>query len=189
MTLPQLALAATGNTYLIRDAGSFVAGQTRDKTDDVGGADIKAWLSDLDWTEVTSGVRADGMGYAGCRYFVATLPDDAEAYEAIAEWGSLTPEQRARVVVRRSPHASAKTGHTNELISSEVAPTRTHQVALAVGNKHNPSDEPEAAPVVYFWAPGRFTKFTIIDEQMAEDRGLIPSHATVKLEGPLPAGA
>lgn len=183
LSLLTLALAHTANSYVVRDAGSYVVGQTRDKADTAGGQDIKDFLAELDWREVTSGVRADGMGFAACRYFVATLPENVEAYEAIAEWNSLSPEQQDRVIVRRSPHQSGKTGHLNELISGDIAPLRSHEVVMAVGNKDDPAGDPELAPSVYFWAPGRFTKFTIISDEMAADKRLIPPHATVKLEG------
>ncbi len=178
-----LALSNTSDAYMIRDAGSFVQGQTKDKTDIDGGRAIKNFLAELNWQEVTSGVRADGAAFAQCRYFVATLPDSVEAYEAIAEWSNLTPEQQERVQVRRSPHASGKTGHLNELISADIAPTRSTQVVIAIGDATNPHADASDNPTVYFWAPGRFTRFTIISDEMGADKSLIPAHATVKLEG------
>lgn len=185
MDIVHRAIEHTNNAYVIRDAGSFVVGQTRDKTDDAGGSAIRAWLKTLDWTEVTDEVREDGMGFSACRYFTAAVPSDVEAYEAIAEWGLLTPEAQAAVTVRKSPHASGKTGHLNELISADISPTRAYRVVMAVGHGENPMFEPAENPKIYFWAPGRFTKFTVITDAMAEDKSLIPPRATVKLEGPL----
>ena len=181
-TLLSFAIAATPAAYVIRDVGSYVLGQTRDKTDLAGGAAVKEFLAGLDWQEVTSGVRADGMGFSACRYFVATLPEGVEAYEAIAEWGSLSAEEQAAVTVRRSPHASGKTDHLNELVAAGIAPVRATQVSMVVGHAEDPNSDPSLLPTVYFWAPGRFTKFTVISDEMAENKGLVPAHATVKLE-------
>jgi hypothetical protein len=178
------ALKNTSNAYVIRDAGSFVAGHTRDKADEAGGEAIKAFLAGLDWQEVTSGVRADGMGFGQCRYVVASVPDNVDAWECIAEWRALTPEQKEAVEVRRSPHASSVTGYMNELISKEIKPAMTTQVVMALGNGSAPMDDAtEETAAVFFWAPGRWTKFCVITDNMAEDRGLIPDYATVKLEG------
>jgi hypothetical protein len=178
------ALRNSAASYVIRDAGSYVVGHTRDKTDLAGGEAIKEFLAGLDWQEVTSGVRADGMGFGQCRYVVALVPDNVDAWECIIDWDLLSTEQQAAVTVRRSPHASSVTGHLNELISKEITPLRAAEVAMAIGNSSAPMEEAtEETAAVFFWAPGRFTKFCIISDEMVADRGLIPAHATVKLEG------
>lgn len=183
-TLITAALKNTSNAYVIRDAGSYVVGHTRDKADEAGGEAIKAFLQGLDWQEVTRGVRSDGLGFGQCRYVVASVPDGTEAWECIAEWGSLTPAQKEAVEVRRSPHASSVTGYLNELISKEIKPVKATQVVLALGNGSVPMEEAtEENAAVFFWAPGRWTKFCVITDNMAEDKGLIPPYATVKLEG------
>ena len=183
-TLITAALRNTPTHYVVRDAGSYVTGHTRDKADEVGGEDIKAFLANLDWQEVTSGVRADGMGYGQCRYVVASVPDDTEAWECIIDWDLLSTEQQAAVTVRRSPHASGKTGYLNELISREINPLRACEISMAIGNGSAPMEEAaEETAAVFFWAPGRFTKFCVISDEMAENKSLIPGHATVKLEG------
>lgn len=183
-TLINVALRNSAASYVIRDAGSYVVGHTRDKADEAGGEAVKAFLAGLDWQEVTSGVRADGTGFGQCRYVVAAVPDGVEAWECIAEWGSLSIEQQAAVTVRRSLHASSVTGHLNELISKEITPLRAAEVAMAVGNSSNPMEEATTdTAAVFFWAPGRFTKFCVISDEMAENKALIPAYATVKLEG------
>lgn len=183
-TLITAALRNTSSAYVIRDAGSYVAGHTRDKQDLAGGSAIKHFLSCLDWQEVTVGVRADGLGYGQCRYVVASVPEGTEAWECIAEWGSLTSTQKEAVEVRRSPHAASVTGYLNELISKEIKPAMTTQVVMALGNGRAPMDEAtEETAAVFFWSPGRFTKFCVISDEMAENKDLIPDHATVKLEG------
>lgn len=181
--LALLALTNTDDAYLVRDAGSFIKGQSRDKNDIEGAKANKEFLLGLRWFEVTDTVRNDGMGYASCQYFAAVLPDTIEAYEAIAEWSSLSGVQQDNVEVRRSPHASGKTGHLNELISKDVLPRRTYKVSMAVGHARDPNAPADEEPKVYFWAPGKFTKFTIISDDMGADKTLIPAHATVKLEG------
>ena len=183
-TLITAALRNTSNAYVIRDAGSFVTGHTRDKKDLAGGSAIKHFLACLDWQEVTRGVRSDGLGHGACRYVVASVPDGTEAWECISEWGSLTPTQKENVEVRRSPHASSVTGYLNELISKEIKPVKATQVVMALGNGSAPMEEAtEENAAVFLWAPGRFTKFCIISDEMIADRGLIPDYATVKLEG------
>lgn len=117
-----------------------------------------------------------------CRY--GAVYGTEGAFECIAEWGSLTPEQQEQVVIRRSPHASDVTKHLNELLLPTVAATPTNRVFIAVGNGKDPYSEPtEENVTVFLWAPGICTKFTIISDEMAADRSLIPPWATVKLGG------
>ena len=178
----RLALVNTTAEYVVRDAGSFVTGQTRDKQNVAGGQEIKDWLAGLTWAEETDAVREGKMGFGQCRYGVAHI--DEGAFECIAEWGSLTPEQQEQVVIRRSPHASDVTKHLNELLLSSVQPTPTYRISIAVGNGADPFAEiTDKNATVFFWAPGRFTRFTVVSDEMAADRSLIPPWATVKLGG------
>lgn len=143
-----------GPTYFIRPAGSFIVGQSRDKSDATGGLGIALWLVTLDWVEVTDTIRDLGAGYGLVRYFQATLPEDMIAYEGILLWGELTPDQQDSVRVQEAHHTAVKW----ELVTDQVPLKETKTVSILIGHVADPSQEPHIdTQVVYTWYPGRIT--------------------------------
>ena len=170
-----------GPTYFVRPAGSFVAGQTRDKTDTNGGREIAEWLTKLPgtWVEVTSEVERSGERFGKVRYFqkkVAGLP--IEAYEGVLLWGELTPEQRATVRVQTAHHAA----NAEELVTDQIPLKRATRITIMIGDKENPQEVPGVdEQIVYTWYPGRITPFRKSEnlQQQLED-GSLDYYATVK---------
>ncbi len=167
-----------GPTYFVRPAGSFVVGQTRDKTDADGGRKIAEWLTTLDWEEVTSQVRTAGAGYGAVRYFEAPVPEGIEAIEGVLLWGELTPEQRATVRVQQAHHEA----NGEELVTDQIPLKRATKISIMVGDAVDP--QVSAVPglgVVYTWFPGRVTPFRKAENlQQQLEEGTLDYYATVK---------
>jgi hypothetical protein len=150
--------AKNGNyLYLVRPAGSYIAGQTRDKTDIAGAEQVADFLKSLRWTEVTDETRAMGAGFGKVRYFRAEVPRGLSAYEAILLWGELSPAERARVSVVKAFH-QPKSGPTRYELVSDIAPKKARVLHIAVGHPVDPFTAPtKRASTVYTWFPGRIT--------------------------------
>lgn len=176
------ALLNTTARYLIRDQGSYVEGQTRDKTDQVGGDLVRLWLSDLPWKEVTSWIKEKGQSYGQCRYFEAELPSDVRAFEAVRRWADLSPAEQAEVEITVSGHASDINGHKYDLLTKKIAPVQVGFVTLSIGNATKPDADPSEDPTVYAWVPGHLGAFTPITEEMVRTRNFPPGTA-IKLVG------
>ncbi len=168
-----------GPTYFVRPAGSFVVGQSRDKTDVAGGAQIASWLKNLSgWKEVTDEVRAMGAGFGQVRYFQTQVPAGYTAYEGVLLWGELTPAQKATVYVQQAHHAA----NAEELVTADIPLKQASVISILVGAAGNPHEE--AAPgtqIIYTWYPGRITPF-LKNENLQEklDNDTLDYYATVK---------
>ena len=152
--------AQQGNyLYLVRPAGSYVTGQTRDKTDVVGAEEIADFLKSLRWTEVTDETRAMGAGLGKVRYFRAEVPRGLSAYEAILLWGELSPDERERVRVAKAFHQSRDpNAPTRYELISDIAPKKARVLHIAIGHPKDPFKEPtKRSSTVYTWFPGRIT--------------------------------
>jgi len=152
--------AQQGNyLYLVRPAGSYVTGQTRDKTDVVGAEEIADFLKSLRWTEVTDQTRAMGAGFGKVRYFRAEVPRGLSAYEAILLWGELSPDERERVRVAKAFHQSRDpNAPTRYELISDIAPRKARVLHIAIGHPKDPFKEPtKRSSTVYTWFPGRIT--------------------------------
>ena len=171
--------ATQGPTYFVRPAGSFVVGQTRDKSDSVGGDQIATWLRNLTgWVEVTNQVREMGAGFGQVRYFQAPIPSQYEAYEGVLLWGELTPAQQRQVFVQQAHHAA----NAEELVAYDIPLKRANIVSILVGAAGNPHEDPiPGHQIVYTWYPGRITPFRKNENlQQQLDAGTRDFYCTVK---------
>ena len=173
--------AKSGNfLYLVRPAGSFIAGQTRSKTDVEGAEEIAAFLKGLRWTEVTEETRKKGAGFGKVRYFQAKVPAGVNAYEAILLWGELTPEEKEQVTVVKAFHQSRDpNAPTRYELVSTLAPKKARVLHIAIGHMKDPFTEPKKrTATVYTWYPGRITP--MVESDLSKfPRGVDP-RATVK---------
>ena len=123
--------------------GSFVAGLgTHQETAD--------WLLGLTWEEVTEATAQAGSSFGKCRYFQAAVPGGTEAYTNVIPLDQLTEVLASMVRLRRGLHGDL------EMYIPGLTPQPTTYVVLAVGNLHNPFEDPVAInnAVVYTWHPG-----------------------------------
>jgi hypothetical protein len=173
--------AKSGNfLYLVRPAGSFIAGQTRSKTDVAGAEEIAAFLKSLRWTEVTEETRKKGAGFGKVRYFQAKVPAGVNAYEAILLWGELTPEEKEQVSIAKAFHQSRDpNAPTRYELVSTLAPKKARLLHIAIGHMKDPFTEPKKrTATVYTWYPGRITP--MVESDLSKfPRGVDP-RATVK---------
>ena len=142
-----------GAAYFVRDSGSYVVGQTRDK-DELGDAmKVVDWLLELEFEDVTDEAKALGVAFGTCTYFRATIPEGVEAFENIVLFSELDPKDWGRVRIRMSAHGE------EELVMEGLEPIKTDVIHLCLG----PDDDGQLR--VYFWYPGRMTtKVTLGDK-------------------------
>lgn len=176
------ALRNASASYLVRDTGSYVEGQTRDRSDVAGGEQVREFLLSQTWEEVTEDARKNGTSYGQCRYFTAALDESVQAFEAVRTWGSLSPQEREEVVIVVSGHASDVNGHKYELHARNICPVRKTFLTLCVGNADGPERDPSENATVYAWVPGSLGFFTPVTKEMVEG-GNFPPSTMVKLAG------
>jgi hypothetical protein len=149
--------AKQGPTYFVRPAGSFVVGQSRDKTDAHGGTEIAHWLMSLSgWREITPEVVEMGASYGRVRYFQTSVPRGCEAYEGVLLWGEMTPKQQDSVRVQPAHHTANK----EEFVTDQVPLKRASVISIMVGSSVDANTVPVSGQqIVYTWYPGRVTPF------------------------------
>jgi hypothetical protein len=136
-----------GYDHFQRPAGSQVKG-----LDTSDGQAVVDWLKGLSWVEVTDTADKLGARFGACCYFRADIPAGYEGLEGIALGNELSDADLANVRVVRGHHGAL------ELQLPGAAKRPVDVVHMIIGNGVDfPEGNPEDAPIVVTWYPGRLT--------------------------------